>query len=400
MKNILIRVSVRGMLSAAILAMFGIVCLNPAPALAQSHCYDGWTAAYSCSQGCGRCGGGGGGYTPPPRDYEAERRQQLLNEAHTANQQGVQFYKNGDWAKAVTAFQEAANKNPDDSVIRQNLANAQTNLQTQQTELRTQQQEKASAARMHQSIQSLAQTFNVAPPNNAAPAPGGLDFNGGGTTASSGNSSGGLDFTAAIAASPTPRTGAFGSKESNPTLEKRPENAGKVGTNAKPGDELASIAQNVKPLEFMSGEAASEKAREGLDTGVKQQGSLSDVKVATPTATMLMPEIPPVMANDKLIKEGLDRYNKLLPDLKKAREEVKRAQATRDQAKEPGAKAAALTALNAAQTKSDGLQIAAESAVKQVTERTLYLKKLPVFNAPPTGPTPPAAGSTPPVVAK
>ena len=155
--------------------------------------------------------GGGGNNTPPTRDYEAERRQQeadaaaarqrqTLTEATTANEQGVQFYKDSDWAKAVAAFQKAADKDPDDTVIKQNLANAQANLRSQQAEILAKQQEKESAARMHKSIENLAESLTVAPTTS-----GGLDFDGGNAPAATGGSrSRGLDFTAAIATPSSP----------------------------------------------------------------------------------------------------------------------------------------------------------------------------------------------------
>jgi tetratricopeptide (TPR) repeat protein len=118
---------------------------------------------------------------PPERDLAAERRQQAeaaartqrLGQARAANQQGLQFYKQGDWASAITAFQDAVNKNPDDAVARDNLANARTAL-------RTQQQAKASTSRIHQSVQDLAQALADEPVASGAPVSkagaAGLDF--------------------------------------------------------------------------------------------------------------------------------------------------------------------------------------------------------------------------------
>lgn len=125
---------------------------------------------------------------------------------HALNQQGVQAYNKGDWATAISLFQQALQNSPDDPVIRKNLANAQANMANQQEREKAereamdrQRQNKVAADNMQQSIQNFAQTLN------AAPVSGGLDFDGrtAGTVPSGGNggNSGGLDFTAAIAMS-------------------------------------------------------------------------------------------------------------------------------------------------------------------------------------------------------
>ncbi len=105
-----------------------------------------------------------------------DAKQKRLNDAWNANHQAIKFQQHGERSKAVAAFEEAVRLSPDDPIIRQNLANAQGELRNQQQEEETERQAKASAARMHQSIQSLAQSFNVAPSANVAPATGGLDF--------------------------------------------------------------------------------------------------------------------------------------------------------------------------------------------------------------------------------
>ena len=180
--------------------------------LSDSACADPTGVDMGPSHYLGEGGGGNspGNYTPPTRDYAAEARQQeadaaaarqrqTLTEATAANEQGVQFYKNSDWAKAVAAFQEAADKNPNETVIKQNLANAQANLRNQQAEILAKQQAKESAARMHKSIENLAESLTVAPTTS-----GGLDFDGGNAPAARGGGSGGLDFTAAIATPSSP----------------------------------------------------------------------------------------------------------------------------------------------------------------------------------------------------
>ena len=123
-------------------------------------------------------------------------------QAREANDKGVQAYNKGDWATAISLFQQALQNDPNDSTYRQNLANAQTNLANQQAReraerdaLERQRQNQAAANNMQQSIQNFAQTLN------AAPVSGGLDFDG--RTSGSAPGGGGLDFTAAIA-TPSP----------------------------------------------------------------------------------------------------------------------------------------------------------------------------------------------------
>lgn len=131
---------------------------------------------------------------PSQADIAAQQaeqaRQQRLNEAQTANEQGLAFYNSRDWAKALTSFQEAAAKNPDDPTIKANLAEAQAAVARAQTQLENQQRDKAAAQHMQEAIQGFAQTLKT------APLKGGLDFDGGNSSSSPGvGTSGGLDFT-------------------------------------------------------------------------------------------------------------------------------------------------------------------------------------------------------------
>ena len=124
MKKDPIRIPVGRLLRAALCAAAGIVCLSSAPALGGYYSDGIWIPDGVCMD----CGSPPSKYFPPPpppeRDYEAERRQQLRDEAFAANQTGIRFYLYGDREKAVAAFEEAANKDPDDGNIRQNLSNA------------------------------------------------------------------------------------------------------------------------------------------------------------------------------------------------------------------------------------------------------------------------------------
>ena len=96
--------------------------------------------------------------------------QKRLNEAHTANEQGVVYFNKQDYANALIAFQEAVAKNPASQTIKDNLYNAQQNMLAQQQEqLRIQQQEhqaqqnKAAVLKMQQSVQAFTKTLNTLP---------------------------------------------------------------------------------------------------------------------------------------------------------------------------------------------------------------------------------------------
>ncbi|MEK6664280.1 MAG: hypothetical protein AABY73_10495 [Pseudomonadota bacterium] len=206
MKNRLIRIPISGLLRTALWAALGMVCFVSAPAVTADPigvCKDPRGCTPDSNSGSG---GGGGGYNGPNlwnwlRNSGPSAADQADQQAHTANQQGVQAYNKGDWATAISLFQQTLQNSPDDPVIRKNLANAQANMANQQARERQereamerQRQNKAAADNMQQSIQNFAQTLN------AAPVSGGLDFDArtAGVAPSVGNS-GGLDFTAAIA---------------------------------------------------------------------------------------------------------------------------------------------------------------------------------------------------------
>jgi tetratricopeptide (TPR) repeat protein len=154
---------------------------------------------------CGGGGSGGGSSSSSGgfwRLFESgpSAAEQAQQQAIEQNNQGVQAYNKGDWATAISLFQQALQKSPDDPVFRKNLANAQANLAALQTRERAEQdamerqrQNQAAANNMQQSIQNFAQTLN------AAPVSGGLDFDGRTSGSAPGGGSGGLDFTAAIA---------------------------------------------------------------------------------------------------------------------------------------------------------------------------------------------------------
>jgi tetratricopeptide (TPR) repeat protein len=176
------------------------------------------------------------------RSSQEQARQQRLQEAQAANNRGIAFANNGDWANSVTAHAEAVAKDPDDPVMRdnlvraraglanargletynkgdfagavalfqeaesvdsrqdifrQNLAAAQAALANAQAQLEIQRRDKAAAQHMQKAIQGFAQTLK------AVPAGGGLDFDGGNAASTpDAKNGGGLDFAPTVAAAP------------------------------------------------------------------------------------------------------------------------------------------------------------------------------------------------------
>lgn len=350
-----------------------------------------------------------------------QARQQRLREAHTANERGNAFFEKGDWANAVACYQEAVNKNPDDTMIRQNLARAQSGLQRQRAaeeqersaerataerkrlakraaaerERLAKQQDKAAAANMKQSLNIFAESLTAAPATS-----GGLDFMAGSTTPASDpslkdavndNQPGQQKPHQAKASDQAASPDAFGTKKSNPTLEFSDPNAGRVGSDTKAVDQLTSMTQNNKSLPGATSEGAAGKGELGFDTGNRKNGSLSDVKVETPESAEQMPNITPAMLKNPAIQEAVLHYNKWNPQLQKAREEVKQAQAAVENAKDRDDKAVANAVLISAKSKSDGLQVAVKSAIK---EATIHIEKFAVSDPTPAGQSQPA--TTPP----
>lgn len=128
----------------------------------------------SGSSSGGSSGGGRSIWSRPARDPADDARQKRLNEAHAANERGVAFYKNGDYANALKAFQEAVDKNPDSENLKKNLAHAKEELQFQldrEAEDARQARLSADAAKkMTTSMQNLADSLT------ATPASSGLEF--------------------------------------------------------------------------------------------------------------------------------------------------------------------------------------------------------------------------------
>ena len=72
--------------------------------------------------------------TPSSQEIAGKQRQQ---EAHSLNEQGVQYCKDKQWQKAVDAFEAALDKNPDDKTIRDNYKQAVAALAAESAESRS-----------------------------------------------------------------------------------------------------------------------------------------------------------------------------------------------------------------------------------------------------------------------
>lgn len=81
------------------------------------------------SGGRGSSSGSSGGSTAPsgptPQQLQQQQQQRREEAMHDANDTGVGLFNRGDWANAITYFQEALEQNPDDPVILENLRRAQ-----------------------------------------------------------------------------------------------------------------------------------------------------------------------------------------------------------------------------------------------------------------------------------
>lgn len=299
----------RNVFLTAVLFAGAVLILPPAAAIAQGvdmgpsecfSCRDAPSApTYSAPQAQPQ---------PSQADIAAQQaeqaRQQRLNEAHTANQQGVAFYNSRDWGKALTSFQEAAAKNPDDPTIKANLVEAQAAVAQAQTQLENQQRDKAAAQHMQEAIQGFAQTLKT------APAAGGLDFDGGSSSSSPGaGTSGGLDFTATVAANkqpapPQPPAGdpnVVDARNVPSGLSKAVEDAiSGAYRDAPPGvsDRVRKGFQAVADRDWKVAKASFEDAlnRDPNNAGLKHLVELADSaparigRAAVPGAQMQLPE--------------------------------------------------------------------------------------------------------------
>jgi len=176
------------------------------------------------------------------------RRNLGLSQGH----QGEDAYRNGDYTTAVNYFQQAlANvpaDDPNESILRKDLAAAQEKLDQAKRDEEQHRQDKITANNMQQSIQTLAQSMT------AAPSSGGLDFiDPKSSTPAAGGSvskNSGLDFIDpseplkdAVADTPSDKKsarGTFGESVARPNLAT--VSVPSEGTDKKAGDQLLSAA--------------------------------------------------------------------------------------------------------------------------------------------------------------
>ena len=113
---------------------------------------------------------------------------------------GEAAYKRGDVEQANREFELAKQYLPNNKVIRDDLAITQNELAARQQAKIAEQRDKAAATNMQKAIQGFTETLN------AAPSPGGLDFDGrnSGTPPGAGGNGGGLDFASAVSTTKQP----------------------------------------------------------------------------------------------------------------------------------------------------------------------------------------------------
>lgn len=266
--------------------------------MSQGHadCQSYWTEAYKRLQGCG--GGGGGGYVapapyipPPPSPAQIAAAQ-----ARPINENGIRAEKAGNYALAVSLFEQAVRLSPGDAVLVNNLRHARsvvTNneglqaaragnwtlalalfeqaLQTMPTDssyekaratLRKSiqpsrnhkeeqagrekqlQQDSIAAANMQKTVQGLAQSVSAAP-SSAAPDPAGAKAGNDATA------SGGLSFMAV----PTPSGNSAAAGNAAPS-----------GVQLNPGAKLEAMTDAKSAGAIPAGSAREQLFNSGKET--------------------------------------------------------------------------------------------------------------------------------------
>jgi tetratricopeptide (TPR) repeat protein len=323
---------------------------------------------------CGACYPNCGYNAPrPPTEAEIAARQAL-----ELNDQGIAAFKKGDWATAADLYEKSLAKR-DDPVVRRNLANAQNHQgidtydkgdyttalayfqaalatdtttdpdrhfivedialaegtigeirrkqEQRQREQELHQQDKNAANHIQHSVQTLAQSLDVAP------------------------SSGGLDFEDGKPSQKVGR-GALGSKVAKPdSNDLKPTNpSSKPGTDTKAGDHLKTAA-----------EVAASKGDLGKiydEGGAKSSGSL--VFPAAP-APPDFPRVPTQYLRDPQVAKFQDQWKAARAAQVKATEKLHAIQEAR---KKPGANKGAL---DVQATNTDNDLSAANSKLKAAT---------------------------------
>lgn len=155
-----------------------------------------------CVAGCG--GGsssrGASGYSgpidtgPSPAEIAAQQKAQRQQEGHDLNEQGAQYYKNGQWQLAIDSFKAALEKWPDNVTIQSNLEAASKRLEEEQAQKERERQMGIAAQNMRdQLLESSSRIWQTAPAATT-----GLDFQGpnqaSGSQTTQVGAGGGLDF--------------------------------------------------------------------------------------------------------------------------------------------------------------------------------------------------------------
>ena len=272
-------------------SLAGIAQLPPPPPTPRG-CPVGGCASDDGDNSGGSPGGAIGDIIRLPGNIIRAHRGEKEREATELNIQGNAAYANKDWTAADAAYEKALGLNPNNRVIRGNLANAQTwegedayrkgdytkalsffqqaianhnpdfpdthilreDIAAAQGKIDQAQKDKVDAKSVQQSIQDLAKTLNATPSTSE------LDFDDGKGaargTAGGGSASKGLgsanstaSLNHAVKDSPSEGNvvrGLLGSKVANPgpsdLIPAGP--AGVQGTNTKAGDELLSAAHS------------------------------------------------------------------------------------------------------------------------------------------------------------
>ncbi len=227
------------------------------------------------------------------------------NIADTHQQVGNLAHKRGDVHQALREYELANQYRPGSAQISQSLTllrgEIATQRQAKEMEAAAAKEARAAAERVQKSIQDLARSFN------AAPASGGLDFDGRTLGAApGGNSSGGLDFVAGVApnkTSPTGDTRVVDARNVPSGLSKTTENAiAGAYQNAPAGvsDRVRKGFQATMDRDWNVAKAWFEDAlnRDPGNAGLKRMVVLSDYtlnsrQAPAPAAAAPLPEVAP-----------------------------------------------------------------------------------------------------------
>jgi tetratricopeptide (TPR) repeat protein len=242
------------------------------------------------------------------------------NIGNTHSQLGTLAYKRGDVEQALRQYELANQYNPAEAVISDSLKNLRGEIAARQQAKIAEQQDKAAANHMQKAIQGFAQTLN------AAPASGGLDFDGrasGTPPPSAGGNGGGLDFAAVVPASgqttpapalPSGDPRVVDASRAPSGLSKPVENAiAGAYANSPPGvsDRVRKGFQAVADRDWKVAKAWFEEAlnRDPTNAGLKRLIELSD---AAPARTG---KVATLAAGQQLQMPGPEDWKLIFPGL-------------------------------------------------------------------------------------